>query len=40
MGKLRYYIAALRWLWVNQKWRNSRQKWKAFDREINQQKGR
>ncbi len=29
-----YYIKAIRWLFHNRKWRNSRQKWKALDREL------
>lgn len=34
MSKLRYYIKALRWLWANRTWHSSRQKWRAFDREM------
>lgn len=36
--KLKYYMAAVRWLWENRGWKNTRQKWKAFDkamRELN-----
>lgn len=32
MDKLRYYIFAIRWLWRNRSWANTRQKWKAMDR--------
>lgn len=32
--KIRYYIAAVRWLWENHTWANTRQKWKAFDRDM------
>ena len=32
--KIRYYIAAARWLWENRSWANTRQKWKAFDRAM------
>lgn len=33
-AKIRYYIAAIRWLWENRIWKNTRQKWKAFDRAM------
>lgn len=33
-AKIRYYIAAARWLWENRDWGNTRQKWKAFDRAM------
>ncbi len=36
MKKLHWYLAALRWLWVNRGWRSSRQKWKAFDQAMRQ----
>lgn len=32
--KLRYYRAAVRWLWENRGWKNTRQKWKAFDKAM------
>lgn len=32
--KLRWYIAAIRWLWENRTWASGRQKWKAFDRAM------
>lgn len=35
--KLRYYRAALRWLWENRSWGNTRQKWKAFDKAMKEQ---
>lgn len=35
MKKLRFYIAAIRWLWQNRTWKSCRQKWKAFDRAMN-----
>ncbi len=30
--KIEWYIRALRWLYENRTWENTRQKWKAFDR--------
>lgn len=30
MQKVKYYIKALRWLWANRTWENTRQKWKAL----------
>lgn len=36
MKKIRYYLRALRWLWVNRKWRNSRQKRKAFEKAMSE----
>lgn len=32
--KIKYYLRALRWLWNNRTWSNTRQKWKAFDRAM------
>lgn len=37
MRKVKYYIKALRWLWANRKWRNSRRKWKALVREMQEE---
>lgn len=31
---VRWYIAAIRWMWENRNWANTRQKWKAFDRAM------
>lgn len=31
MKKMKYYLAAIRWLWENRTWKSTRQKWKAFD---------
>ena len=31
---IRYYIFALGWLWKHRYWHDSRQKWKAFDRDC------
>jgi len=28
-----FYIFAIRWLWRNRKWENTRQKFKAMDKE-------
>ncbi len=28
-----YYIFAIRWFYINRDWTNSRQKYKAFDKE-------
>lgn len=36
MRKIKYYIKALRWLWVNRTWENSRQKWKALAKYMNE----
>lgn len=30
----RYYFFCIRWLWANRDWQNSRQKWKAMDRDY------
>ncbi len=38
--KLRWYIAAIRWLWENRTWANARQKWKAFDRAMREREER
>lgn len=35
--KIRYYIAAIRWLWENRTWSNTRQKRKAFDRAMREE---
>ncbi len=32
ISKIEWYIRALRWLYENRTWENTRQKWKAFDR--------
>lgn len=32
--KLKWYIAAARWLWQNRTWKPTRQKWKAFDKAM------
>ena len=34
MKKFRWYITVIRWLWENRSWKNTRQKWKAFDRAM------
>ena len=34
MKKIRYYIFCIKWLWKNRNWENTRQKWKAFEREC------
>lgn len=31
--KIKYYIFSIRWLWKNRKWNNTRQKFKAMDKE-------
>ena len=33
MTKLKYYIFCIRWLYKNRHWRNTRQKWKAMERD-------
>lgn len=34
MKRLRYYLAAARWLWANRTWANTRQKFKAMEKEL------
>lgn len=34
MRTVRICVKALRWLWHNRTWHDSRQKWKAFAREM------
>ena len=34
MNRIRYYLRAIRWLWENRSWKNTRQKWKEFDRAM------
>lgn len=38
MKKMKYYLAALRWLWENRTWKSTRQKWKAFDKAMQSEK--
>lgn len=33
MKKLKYYVFCIRWLWKNRTWENTRQKWKAFEKD-------
>lgn len=35
--KIKYYLAAIGWLWSNRSWKNTRQKWKAMERYLEQQ---
>ena len=35
--KVRWYMAAIRWLWQNRDWKSTRQKWKAFDRAMREE---
>lgn len=37
--KVKWYGAAIRWLWDNRSWANTRQKWKAFDRAMREWEG-
>lgn len=37
MRKIKYYIKALRWLWDNRDWANTRQKWKALERYMKEE---
>ena len=30
---MKYNFFVIRWLWHNRKWENTRQKWKALDRD-------
>ncbi len=34
MRKIKYYLKALRWLWANRTWENTRQKMKALARHM------
>lgn len=36
MLKIKYYIFCIKWLWKNRKWDNTRQKFKAMEKEYNQ----
>ena len=29
-----FYFKCIRWLWENRNWQNTRQKWKAMDKEV------
>lgn len=33
-SKLRYYLFCIRWLWKNRKWENTRQKFKAMEKDY------
>jgi hypothetical protein len=35
MKKVRYYLFVIRWLWRNREWANTRQKFKAMEKEAN-----
>lgn len=35
---IKFYWFALRWLWRHRYWENSRQKWKALDRDYQKYK--
>lgn len=32
---IRYYLRCIKWLWKNRDWANTRQKFKAMDKECN-----
>lgn len=34
MKKFKYYYRCIKWLWRNRNWQNSRQKWKAMEKEV------
>lgn len=34
MKKIKYYIFCIKWLWRNREWENTRQKFKAMDKEY------
>jgi len=36
MKIFRYYYRCIKWLWENRNWQNTRQKWKAMDKEVRQ----
>lgn len=31
---IRFYFKCIKWLWENRNWQNTRQKWKAMDKEV------
>ena len=35
MKKIKYYIFCIKWLYKNRKWDNTRQKFKAMEKEYN-----
>lgn len=37
---IRYYLAAIRWLWENRCWADTRQKRKAFYKAMQEPRGR
>ena len=36
MEKIRYYLFCIRWLYMNRDWKNTRQKFKAMERDYKQ----
>ena len=34
MQKLKYYARCIKWLWKHREWKNTRQKFKAMEREV------
>lgn len=34
MNKLKYYFFCIKWLWKNQEWENTRQKFKAMEKDY------
>ena len=34
MNKIKYYFFCIKWLWENQDWANTRQKFKAMEKEY------
>lgn len=39
MKKIKYYIFCIQWLWKNRHWENTRQKFKAMERDFKNLKG-
>lgn len=38
MNKIRYYIFCIKWLWKNRNWSNTRQKFKAMQKDFEKSK--
>ena len=40
MKKIRYYLFAIRWLWKHRNWKDTRQKYKAMNKDWENQQSR
>lgn len=38
MGRLKYYIFCIKWLWKHREWQNTRQKFKAMEKAWEQRR--